>query len=84
MKDKLEEIKESNRDYKSASNPKCWICKDSGMVFYNKLIRGISYDFSYRCKCKTGQSSSQKIKTVPKEYGEKIALNNFNSFKEKD
>lgn len=69
MKDKLGTIKK----------PRCWICKDEGMVFYERVIGGIPYDFAYRCRCKAGQASSDRIRTVPEGYAEELALRNFRS-----
>ncbi len=61
--------------------PTCWICMDHGMVFFNKYIYGIKYEFAYRCKCKLGQFSSSSIMTVPEDFAENMALENYSGFK---
>ncbi|NLY46682.1 MAG: hypothetical protein GX053_11970 [Tissierella sp.] len=61
--------------------PNCWICNDHGLIIYSKRYHGIEYDFACRCKCRLGQSSSEKIKVVPDKLVEKLAEENFNRFK---
>lgn len=56
---------------------KCWICKDSGMVFFNEYKFGIPYEFAYRCKCILGQASSSMIMKVPEVLAENIAIENY-------
>ena len=34
--------------------PKCWICKDEGLIIYKKEYMGITYDMACRCSCKEG------------------------------
>lgn len=63
---------------------KCWICKDSGMVFFNKYKYGIPYEFAYRCTCILGQNSSSKIMTVPDVLAENIAVENYISVEKLD
>lgn len=58
----------------------CWICKDSGMVFYEEVFFNISYSFAYRCSCKRGQISSESIKTVPESFGERMARENLEKY----
>lgn len=68
------------KDNMTPSPPKCWICKDQAMVFYEKRINNISYDFAYRCTCKLGGISSDKIPQVPREFAEKVAQENYKSY----
>ena len=63
---------------------KCWICKDSGMVFFNKYKNGIEYELAYRCSCLKGQASSKKIMTVPQVLAENIAIENYKRIREID
>lgn len=62
--------------------PKCWICKDGGMVFYNKTFKNIDYEYAARCKCKLGQEASSSIMTVIEELAEKMAMKNYVEFRE--
>ena len=80
MKDELQKIRNSIIECEPLPTPKCWICKDNGMVYYEKVDQNISYDFAYRCNCKAGQISSDRIPTVPKEFAEKIAIENYRYF----
>lgn len=60
--------------------PNCWICNDQGLIIYSKKYYGIEYDFAYRCKCRLGQSASERIKVVPDELVDKLAEENFDKF----
>lgn len=62
-------------------SPKCWICKDEGMVFYKENYNGLDYEFAAKCKCKLGQISSSSIMTVIDELAEKMAMKNYVDFK---
>lgn len=65
-------------------SPKCWICKDQGMVLYNKTHNGIQYEFASKCKCKLGQVSSSSIMTVIDDLAEKMAMKNYLDFTSED
>lgn len=80
MKDNMQALKNSTIKHPSLSPPRCWICKDHGMVFYSKIIYKVSYDFAYKCTCKLGQISSDRIPQVPTEYAEKTAKENYKSY----
>lgn len=56
------------------TNIKCWICKDSGLVFFIKKQYGIEYEYAYRCTCLRGQISSDKIEIVPQVLAENMLL----------
>lgn len=60
--------------------PKCWICKDAGMVFYNKTEYGYEYEFAYRCNCILGQVSSSRIMTLSSALGETLAMENYSEY----
>ena len=82
MKDEIERIKarlnkERVIECEPMMIPKCWVCKDKGLVHYSKQIRDVSYDFAYRCSCKAGQDSSHHIPTVPLPFAQKVALENY-------
>lgn len=85
MKDELQKIKkmimeERIIECEPLKIPKCWICKDHGLVYYSKQIGAISYDFAYKCTCKRGQINSDSIPTVPRAFGEKVAMENYRYF----
>ena len=61
--------------------PSCWTCNDQGIVFFNKKINGIEYEFGVRCKCKLGQQASARIATVEDSLAEHMAEENFTRFK---
>ncbi len=61
--------------------PNCWTCNDHGIVFFNKKINGIEYEFGAKCKCKLGQQSSDKIGTIENGLAEYMAEENFTRFK---
>lgn len=63
--------------------PKCWICNDSGIVVDVKKIHEFEYEYATRCKCKEGQKSSDRIRTVGDVIAELKAKDNFLKFKEK-
>ena len=82
MKDEILRIKERINEEKiiecqALKIPRCWVCKDDGLVYYSKEIGDISYDFAYRCTCKIGQINGNSIPTVPRAFAEKVALENY-------
>lgn len=82
MKDEIQRIKdrlskERIIECEPLMIPKCWVCKDKGLVPYSKIIRNIPYDFTYRCSCKRGQALSDRIPTVPGDFAESLAIGNY-------
>lgn len=82
MKDEIQRIKdrlskERIIECEPMMIPKCWVCKDKGLVHYTKQIRDISYDFAYRCSCKKGQALSTHIPQVPEAFAQKTAIANY-------
>lgn len=61
--------------------PNCWICKDQGMVFFNKKINEIDYEYATRCKCKLKDESSDKIGIIDSSLADRLIDENFNNFK---
>lgn len=55
----------------------CWICKDCGMVAYNKVKMVITYDMAVRCFCKAGKRKGSKISTVSETMAMKVAEDNY-------
>lgn len=35
--------------------PECFLCRDSGIVFYQAQYNGRLYDYAARCRCRAGQ-----------------------------
>lgn len=73
--DSLEKKKES------VKIPKCWVCMDQGLVFYDKKENGIIYEIASRCRCVKGQSIGESVGYIPSVLMEDIANINFENFK---
>ena len=65
------------------SFPNCWVCNDTGFILLVRKINGIDYDMAIRCKCKVGQITSDRVKTISDDMAEKKAAENFSSFRER-
>ncbi len=63
--------------------PKCWICKDEGVVFYYKKSNEIKYEFIARCKCLKGVNSGGAIPVISEEFAREMAEVNFKKFSKK-
>lgn len=72
---------EKSKD-KKAKGPKCWICMDQGLVYYDKKVNGIKYEVAARCRCIRGQNMSERIGDIPDVLIDDIARINFENFKE--
>lgn len=57
--------------------PKCWVCKDSGLVPYSKYKDKIEYEFAYKCICLSGQDMSPRLITVPSFLAKNLATENY-------
>ena len=62
---------------KKAKAHKCWICNDEGMIIYEKSYNNRLYEMAYRCRCKRGLRSSDRIPVIGDELGEKLAFENY-------
>lgn len=56
--------------------PKCWICKDEGIIIYEKN----NCEYGCRCSCKKGMESSDRIATIGQEHAEILALENYEKY----
>lgn len=72
---------EKSKD-KKVQIPKCWICMDDGLVYYNRKEHGIRYETVARCRCVRGQNMSERIGDIPDVLIDDIARINFENFKE--
>lgn len=54
IKQRIEEILKSG-NIKKAKMPQCFICMDTGLVFYKKQLYGYEYEFALHCVCHKGQ-----------------------------
>lgn len=64
----------------SNERPKCWVCKDSGLLTFEKKINGLHYEFAARCTCIAGQRMSNRIKNIDNSLAEVFAMENYMSF----
>lgn len=62
--------------------PKCWICKDIGLVFYLKKENRLEYEMAASCKCKAGLKNSKRIPIVSDPIAKWIAESNFKKWQE--
>ena len=71
--------KEKNKEVKI---PKCWICMDRGLIYYDKKEHDIRYETVARCRCVRGQNMGDRIGDIPDVLIDDIARINFENFKE--
>lgn len=45
----------STRTVAVSNVPECFLCLDTGLVFYKSQVNGYLYEFVARCKCAAGQ-----------------------------
>ena len=62
---------------RSKRQPKCWICKDEGMIIYEKFYNNRLYEMASRCRCKRGLRTSERIPMIGEELGERLAFENY-------
>lgn len=67
----------------NVKTPKCWICKDDGLVIYQQKINEISYEFAARCRCSKGLNYGERIPIVDEQFAELVAEGNFKRFRER-
>ena len=77
----FDDMKKKNKNKKTI--PKCWICMDEGLVYYDKKENGIRYEMAARCRCIKGQKIGEKVGYIPNALAEDIARINFEYFNEK-
>lgn len=84
MKKLVVEVVDSikNNKSKEAKVPKCWICMDCGLIYYDKKEHGIIYETAAKCRCIKGQNMSKRIGDIPDVLIDDIARINFENFKE--
>jgi hypothetical protein len=63
--------------------PKCWICMDEGLVYYDKKVNGIRYEVAAKCRCSKGQKIGERVGYIPNVIAEDIANMNFEYFNKK-
>lgn len=61
--------------------PNCWICKDIGLVIYNKKYNKIIYEMAASCMCGKAKDNSEKIPIVSDLLAKEMSKENFNRFK---
>lgn len=76
----VDNLKESKS--KEVKAPKCWICMDHGLAYYDKKEHGIRYETAARCRCVRGQNLGKRIGNIPDVLVDDIARINFENFKE--
>ena len=62
--------------------PRCWICKDEGLVYYYKKENGFEYEMVASCKCKEGLEYSNAALEVSSSLAEWVAETNLKNWKE--
>lgn len=67
---------------KEVKIPKCWICMDDGLVYYDRKEHGIRYETVARCRCVRGQNMGKRIGNIPDVLIDDIARINFENFRE--
>lgn len=77
----VDEMKKEKEKKKTI--PKCWICMDQGLVYYDQKKYGIRYEIAARCRCIKGQQIGERVGYIPSVIAEDIARINFKYFKEK-
>lgn len=85
MKKLVVEVVDNIKDNKSkeVKIPKCWICMDHGLIYYDKKEHGIRYETAAKCRCIRGQNMGDRIGDIPDVLIDDIARINFENFKEK-
>lgn len=65
------------------SLPKCWICKDQGLVFFNMKVAGRMYEKVLRCSCIKGQDTSERVAVISYDFAERVDKDNLMKFHER-
>lgn len=60
----------------------CWICKDSGLIIYNKTHNGVEYEMATKCKCMSGVKMGEMIPTISESLAIKLSEDNYKRFME--
>ncbi|NLI74750.1 MAG: hypothetical protein GX369_08315 [Euryarchaeota archaeon] len=77
----FEVMKNKQGEKKEVTAPKCWICMDDGLVYYDRLEYGMKYEVAARCRCIAGQKIGGEIGLILDVMVDDIAKINFESFK---
>jgi len=65
---------------KKVKIPKCWICRDLGIIVYQKEAFGRLYDTAISCVCKKGQENPGFMARIRDDMAEVVAEDNFKNW----